>query len=61
MKKLSTVSVMEGETVMLKPDIKVKRGDEILWKFGPQRVSIAEIREGPERYLSLPMGCSKTD
>ncbi|KTG34199.1 hypothetical protein cypCar_00021461 [Cyprinus carpio] len=48
--------VMEGETVILKPDIKVKRDDEILWKFGPQGICIAEIREGAREIFDFGDG-----
>uniref|UniRef100_A0A8C1CZ58 Ig-like domain-containing protein n=1 Tax=Cyprinus carpio carpio TaxID=630221 RepID=A0A8C1CZ58_CYPCA len=56
LKKLKRLLVMEGETVILKPDIKVKRDDEILWKFGPQGICIAEIREGAREIFDFGDG-----
>uniref|UniRef100_A0A672N3V6 Ig-like domain-containing protein n=1 Tax=Sinocyclocheilus grahami TaxID=75366 RepID=A0A672N3V6_SINGR len=53
---IKKLSVMEGETVTLKPDTKVKRDNEILWKFGPQVTSIAEIREGAREIFDFADG-----
>uniref|UniRef100_A0A8C1SNR8 Ig-like domain-containing protein n=1 Tax=Cyprinus carpio TaxID=7962 RepID=A0A8C1SNR8_CYPCA len=41
--EVKSVSVLEGDSVTLHPDVKMQRDDQILWTFGPQESCIAEI------------------
>jgi len=41
--ELKSVSVMEGDSVSLNSDLtEIQRGEEIMWRFGPNRNLIAE-------------------
>ncbi len=41
--EMKSVSVTEGDPIMLNTDIKVQSKDMLLWMFGPQETRIAEI------------------
>ncbi len=40
---MKSVSVTEGDSIMLNTDITVQSKDMLLWMFGPQETRIAEI------------------
>ncbi|KAL0161043.1 hypothetical protein M9458_044768, partial [Cirrhinus mrigala] len=48
--------LLEGDSVILKPDTRVLRDDEVLWKFGSEETRIAEIREGTKEIFDFADG-----